>query len=560
MALQPRIKLIARNATAARQGGYVSGNPATTRPESGVGNCYPGLEIDLRNLERRFFPFLAFDFDGDDVEVVEVDVAGAQAAGVSAADRAKYQTLENDMDDPSINWRISRLHGFFGPLGERTLAPEDLNGFSPGNDPANPRPPDMWTAIRLLEEDSPVDITLSNGSDDLTLSGVRRRYLDADGSFAPMFEPGELTQSLCSPWTHDFRDCGCYYWASNHPDIALPPLPAGQAPQGAWNRWVGWQRADRGTPENPSAGATAAGPASRELEHIEINGRWQELDIVLETRERRATYAPTSLNAAPFPDEATLVLHLRWAAGVELAVIHEYLAAMYSLDLNVVGANLRDDVASARAELLRILYSEMIHLRKVNDVLRAFHVGAGPFVPALRVAATLRGNPVVPRRLEPAVLTEFIELERPSATVDGLYGRILATLEADPTRELQAEIVRGIMVDGLDHFQTFEFIAEWLGDHPNPEVYLLPLNAPTGTEATHQQLQLLYQNVLTTLRQAYTLGLPGGAAAIVQARTLMLGPAGLEGRCEDVRAAGLLVTFDAITNDPDFAPMLAPPP
>ena len=375
-----------------------------------------------------------------------------------------------------------------------------------------------------------------------------------------MFEPGELTQSLCSPWTHDFRDCACYYWASNHPDIALPPVPAGQEPQGDWNRWVGWQRANRGTPQNPSPGATAAGPGGRDLEHIEINGRWQELDVVLEARERRATYAPTSLNATPYPDEATLVLHLRWAAGVEIAVIHEYLAAMYSLNRNVAGANLRDDVDSARAELLRILYSEMIHLRKVNDILRPFHTGAGPFVPALRVAATLRGNPVRARRLEPDVLTEFIELERPSASVDGLYARILATLEADAQRELEAEIVRGIMVDGLDHFQTFEFISEWLSDHPNPDSYLLPLNPPTGNETTHRQLQVRYREILTALRQAYVQGLPTGASAIVQARTLMLGANGLEGRCENVAAAGLLVTFDAITDDPDFAPMPAPPP
>ena len=29
----------------------VPGNPVMTRPESGIGNCFPGLECDLRNLE-----------------------------------------------------------------------------------------------------------------------------------------------------------------------------------------------------------------------------------------------------------------------------------------------------------------------------------------------------------------------------------------------------------------------------------------------------------------------------------------------------------------------------
>src|SRR3712207_8764033 len=30
--------------------------------------------------------------------------------------------------------------------------------------------------------------------------------------------PGELTQSLCSPWQNDYRECGCYYWAASRPD------------------------------------------------------------------------------------------------------------------------------------------------------------------------------------------------------------------------------------------------------------------------------------------------------------------------------------------------------
>ena len=32
-------------------------------------------------------------------------------------------------------------------------------------------------------------------------------------------KPGELTQSLCSPWQHDYRDCVCFYWASSRPDF-----------------------------------------------------------------------------------------------------------------------------------------------------------------------------------------------------------------------------------------------------------------------------------------------------------------------------------------------------
>ena len=31
--------------------------------------------------------------------------------------------------------------------------------------------------------------------------------------------PGELTQSLCSPWQNDYRECACYYWAASRPDF-----------------------------------------------------------------------------------------------------------------------------------------------------------------------------------------------------------------------------------------------------------------------------------------------------------------------------------------------------
>src|SRR4051794_34912163 len=54
-------KIFPRNLTA--QAAYlVPGNPVVTRPEDAVANCFPGLELDIRNLDRRFFPGLVFNF------------------------------------------------------------------------------------------------------------------------------------------------------------------------------------------------------------------------------------------------------------------------------------------------------------------------------------------------------------------------------------------------------------------------------------------------------------------------------------------------------------------
>src|ERR1700740_3461691 len=54
-------KIFPRNLTA-RAAMQITGNPVNTRLESGVGNCFPGLEFDHRNLDRRFFPGLLFEF------------------------------------------------------------------------------------------------------------------------------------------------------------------------------------------------------------------------------------------------------------------------------------------------------------------------------------------------------------------------------------------------------------------------------------------------------------------------------------------------------------------
>src|SRR4051794_12465305 len=65
-------KIFPRNLTA-RAEHQVRGNPASSRPESGVDNCYPGLEFDQRNLDKHFFPGLTVEFhrsEGADVSAV----------------------------------------------------------------------------------------------------------------------------------------------------------------------------------------------------------------------------------------------------------------------------------------------------------------------------------------------------------------------------------------------------------------------------------------------------------------------------------------------------------
>jgi hypothetical protein len=52
--------------------------------------------------------------------------------------------------------------------------------------------------------------------------------------------PGELTQSLCSPWQNDYRECLCYYWASSRPDFVNVELDDEGVSTG--NNWLSLKR------------------------------------------------------------------------------------------------------------------------------------------------------------------------------------------------------------------------------------------------------------------------------------------------------------------------------
>lgn len=576
-------KIVARNVAAIRRFGdpaqmseVIAGNPAATRLESGVGNCFPGLECDLRNLERRFFPFMEVEALDNFVLVVAVDVDGvdrARAAGaITPVDAVVYQTLASDIASERMVL-VARMSGTFGILGQQAFdlalppidgQPEvdgDLANTSTG---VGRRPSDAWTAIRLLTEGSAVtlDFRRQGATDRPTLTGRRARYLDDNGALSAAFLPGELTQSLCSPWTHDFRDCGCFYWASNHPDIVQPILPAGNVDDPSWGREVPWQRRDRTAGAVPPPPATTSSPASIELRHYEINNRWQELHFVVGRREIVAPHTPAAAETAqPLPDLATLVEHLRYAAGVELAVAQEYLSAAYSLkpanDPGIAGnPGLRDDVRATRAELIRIAVGEMRHTRAVNDVLRGL-MAPGTFEPALRVARRVPGaggnlRDVQMRAATRAAIRDFIDIEAPSAGVDGLYTRILATLTTPPADVLPVateewrEAVRSIIAEGEDHFRTFLDIQEWLANHQETDYlrFVAPLQPPAG-HVGHQQLQAAYAAMLTSLRDGYRAGRFLGATEINAARSRMVGVGSLDALAEAVARDGFLVLFEA---------------
>ncbi|HZU89677.1 MAG TPA: ferritin-like domain-containing protein, partial [Stellaceae bacterium] len=284
-----------------------------------------------------------------------------------------------------------------------------------------------------------------------------------------------------------------------------------------------------------------------------INRDWQQLSFVLERREQLGPYVPGTFVAQPFPDRAALITQLRYAAGVELAVMQEYLAAAWSLrPADGQPEPLAGDLRAAFAEIRRIAIGEMRHLRAVNDVLAALSP-PGEFQPALGVASKLPDRtqgtfrPVRPRAATRAALDDFILIEAPSQSVDGLYGQILATLELSPEHGEQQQTIRKVMAEGEDHYETFLDVKEWLGRHPESATLRgADLAPPPADNPAHRQLQQRYAALLGRLYQGYREGLPNGAREINAARASMLGPDGIEGALDAIAAQSFLIAFDPV--------------
>jgi hypothetical protein len=399
-------KIFPRNLTA--QAAYlVPGNPVITRPEDAVANCFPGLEIDIRNLDRRFFPGLVFDFIEEGARLAYVDAFQDPDLKLNTDDaRQLYLQLADD----DLQKRLSKGSWYLDEIEQNGLR-ISMNSLKDTT---------AWRIVRSLEL-GPVTIRLKQRKTEhvsrphrrkhtVTLKGWRRRFMDPKtGVLSGAYQPGELMLGLCSPWQHDFRDCACFYWAANHPDIVLPEIyPGESASEAATDPSVAsvpidWMRADRATPLAAQALPTIGENRVFQIDHFQINRIWQDLNLVLEGRESGGLYVPqTIFTSNPFGSPEELAHELRNKLGpLEIALTFEYLYARFSLlgEEDAKDEMLRAAVTLARELLLLVAASEMQHLRWVNQMLwDLLHAGLIPgtnFEPVLTPATKIPASTAV---------------------------------------------------------------------------------------------------------------------------------------------------------------------
>lgn len=528
-------KIFPRNLTA-RAGYQVPGNPVVTRLEDAVANCYPGLELDVRNFDRRFFPGLVFEFVGRDDNTAAYDEPNRYGAWLRYVDYLLDPDLQSE--EPHVKKLLICIMLNAGTLG----AHDDwyLEWVEQGgkrlsmreNNPDNPKYPldglYVWRLLRGLVP-GPLKIGLKrrNGDDiEVVFEGWRRHFTDAQtGVISGAYLPGELLQSLCSPWQHDFRDCACMYWASNHPDAVFqelepgePRLLDGEAADPLLNVRVDWLRAKRSRDVSAAAGNTIAKNRPYQFDHFQINQEWQSLNVVLHDREIASVYVPPrEALANPYKDKAELVCELRKKLGpMEMALALEYLYARFSVlspeeAEKLHGSAMKDVVTFIRSYLMIVATCEMQHLRWVNELLWILDPPgpqhAAPFEPVLQPAKKLPdgkggSRDAELRPLTPETLTDFINIERPSGFLDGAYARVVATLRSPEYPPHAIELAERIDSDGADHYSRFRLIELRLKAYKaDPPPYLR--NIRVGTKKDAAGALKIYQQILHDLGAGY---------------------------------------------------------
>ncbi|MGH8967110.1 MAG: hypothetical protein ACRDXB_17530, partial [Actinomycetes bacterium] len=190
-----------RNLTAQLQH-RAAGNPPSTLPDAAISNCFPGLEFDFRNVWRRLF------------EGIEVH----EARGYVVRAEGELQRLEGRVLTQVAD--IPTLIGVRGPRGTQ----EDASLGSAFLEWSNAMAEVLRTSAGQLVACQFVDPEDPEAVETVELR-IRPLFARSEVTDEPlplidevMAGPGELTQSLCSPWQNDYRECGCYYWAASRPD------------------------------------------------------------------------------------------------------------------------------------------------------------------------------------------------------------------------------------------------------------------------------------------------------------------------------------------------------
>jgi len=185
------------------------GNPPSTTATTAISNCFPGLEFDIRSLLRHLFVGIVLH-EARPI-VVGVEPSGPQELAASPAwllvEVEGIQLFGTSTGPRQVNGPSVDLGVFF---------PERFNALAPIFRNAGQR---VRCVFLNIQSNQQLEFNLE-------VRSILERRTNSTGQqetgpalSKDIAAPGDLTQGLCSPWSADFLECGCYYWAASRPDL-----------------------------------------------------------------------------------------------------------------------------------------------------------------------------------------------------------------------------------------------------------------------------------------------------------------------------------------------------
>jgi hypothetical protein len=251
------------------------GNPIAVLPRTAISNCFPGLELDFRNLWRRAFAGIVliennnYVIEAEDPELR--NLVGHRLVAIESrptmvstsgpvfpdGDSVPLKTFANPNGVSFMEWSNSMVN-VLQKQGQEVLC-------------------------HFTAEPSKVEVVVD--LDDLDNT---KKYIGVllkvnhifDGNSAAFSEtilrPGELTQGLCAPWQNDYRECACYYWAASRPDyVNVVPDENGLS---TGDSWMAKKRTGTYIPDDRVN--------SRLLSYDDLFKNWQgELNFIIEGKD-----------------------------------------------------------------------------------------------------------------------------------------------------------------------------------------------------------------------------------------------------------------------------------
>jgi hypothetical protein len=186
-----------------------AGNPPGTLPTTAISNCFPGLELDFRNVWKKLF--VGIEMHESDNLVIGTD-QDHENLRFHRLQKVIIPGPEGNIHQPLI----VNVHGPNAKGKETEFGPQALewaNAFAYLVAAGGQRVTCEFTTRR---KDNPV----GPDAETIRVTLLVRNFFEPGSAVIArdLVEPGQLTQSLCSPWQNDYRECACYYWAASRPD------------------------------------------------------------------------------------------------------------------------------------------------------------------------------------------------------------------------------------------------------------------------------------------------------------------------------------------------------